>query len=216
MQDKTNKPTYASYEDSDQRGHMPSLIWVFAVHFVGSLRAKFCSGWERRLIRLGGCWVHRSFCGFCRAAAHDMMNLWIIYINSRDWSYCMDIYDSHSLCCLHVQLRRFYHTKSCMKRNGLCSMKFKTKTEIPNAQCLYMWKYWHICNVDNIQGPVVQSIVSLTKSLVNDSLSLLVRLKSSVLIFFAEKLWGAFALQKLLTFFRQKMAVFLCIIYLKF
>ena len=36
-------------------------------------------------------------------------------------------------------------------------------------------------------GPVVQSIVSLTKSLVNDSLSLLVRLKSSVLIFIAEK-----------------------------
>ena len=48
-------------------------------------------------------------------------------------------------------------------------------------------------------GPVVQSIVSLTKSLVSDSLSLLVRLKSSVLIFFAEK-----------------MAVFLCIICLKF
>ena len=38
------------------------------------------------------------------------------------------------------------------------------------------------------QGPVVQSIVSLTKLLVNDSLSLLVRLKSSVLIFFAEKM----------------------------
>ena len=34
------------------------------------------------------------------------------------------------------------------------------------------------------QVPAVQSIVSLTKSLVNDSLSLLVRLKSSVLIFF--------------------------------
>ena len=62
------------------------------------------------------------------------------------------------------------------------------------------------------QGPVVQSIVSLTKSLVNDSLSPLVRLKSSVLIFFAEKM----RLQKLLTFFRQKMAVFLCIICLKF
>ena len=38
------------------------------------------------------------------------------------------------------------------------------------------------------QGPVVQSIVSLTKSLVNDSLNLLVRLKPSVLIFFAEKM----------------------------
>ena len=36
-------------------------------------------------------------------------------------------------------------------------------------------------------GPVVQSIVSLTKSLVNDSLSLLVHLKSCVLIFFAEE-----------------------------
>ena len=37
-------------------------------------------------------------------------------------------------------------------------------------------------------GPVVQSIVSLTKLLVSDSLSLLVRLKLSVLIFFAEKM----------------------------
>ena len=52
-------------------------------------------------------------------------------------------------------------------------------------------------------GPVVQSIVSLTKSLVNDSLSLLVRLKSGLLIFFAEKMRGAF-LQKLLTFFSAK------------
>ena len=42
-------------------------------------------------------------------------------------------------------------------------------------------------------GPVVQSFVSLTKLLVNDSLSLLVHLTSSVLIFFAEKMWGAFA-----------------------
>ena len=53
----------------------------------------------------------------------------------------------------------------------------------------------------NILGPVVQSIVSLTKSLNNDSLSLFVHLKSSVLIFFAEKMWGG-AMQKLLTFFR--------------
>ena len=48
--------------------------------------------------------------------------------------------------------------------------------------------------VVTLLGTVVQSIVSLTKSLVNDSLSLLVRLKSSVLIFFAEKMRGAFAL----------------------
>ena len=48
----------------------------------------------------------------------------------------------------------------------------------------------------SILGPVVQRIISLTKSLVNDSLSLLVRLKSSVLIFFAEKMWGVFSAKK--------------------
>ena len=51
--------------------------------------------------------------------------------------------------------------------------------------CIFLFQF-HIRYID--LGPVVQSIVSLTKSLVNDSLSLLVRLKSSVLIFFAEKM----------------------------
>ena len=37
------------------------------------------------------------------------------------------------------------------------------------------------------QGPVVQRIVSLTKSLVNNSLSLLAYIKSSILIFFVGK-----------------------------
>ena len=54
------------------------------------------------------------------------------------------------------------------------------------------------------QGPVVQSIVSLTKSLVNDSLSLLVRLKSSVLIFFAENMWGALHCKSSSHFFSAK------------
>ena len=43
-------------------------------------------------------------------------------------------------------------------------------------------------HLHTLLGLVVQSIVSLMKSLVNDSLSLLVHLKSSVLIFFAEKM----------------------------
>ena len=34
--DKTNKMTCAPSEDSDQAGHQPSLIKVFAVHSVGS------------------------------------------------------------------------------------------------------------------------------------------------------------------------------------
>ena len=34
--DKTNKMSFASSEDSDQPGHQPSLIRVFAVRSVGS------------------------------------------------------------------------------------------------------------------------------------------------------------------------------------
>ena len=34
--DKTNKMAYVPSEDSDQPGHLPSLIRVFTVHSVGS------------------------------------------------------------------------------------------------------------------------------------------------------------------------------------
>ena len=33
--DKTNKMTCAPSEDSDQPGHLPSLVRVFAVHLLG-------------------------------------------------------------------------------------------------------------------------------------------------------------------------------------
>ena len=65
------------------------------------------------------------------------------------------------------------------KKNTHTHTKKNTKLRIKRN------KQMHGKSID--QGPVVQSIVSLTKSLVNDSLSLLVRLKSSVLICFAER-----------------------------
>ena len=52
--------------------------------------------------------------------------------------------------------------------------------------------------------PVVQSVVSLTSSLRIISLTVLADSIYKILIFFAEKMWVAFALQKLLTFFQQK------------
>ena len=55
----------------------------------------------------------------------------------------------------------------------------------------------------NTQGPVVQSVVSLTSSLRVISLTVLADSIYNILIFFAEKMWVAFALQKLLTFFQQ-------------
>ena len=70
-----------------------------------------------------------------------------------------------------------------------------------------LWKY---------QGPVVQSVVSLTSSLRIISLTVLADSIYNILIFFAEKLWVAFAVQKLLTFFQQKLSAYLRITRCKF
>ena len=45
--DKTNKMTFVPSENSDQPGHPPSLIKVFAVRAVGSLGPSFASGGQR-------------------------------------------------------------------------------------------------------------------------------------------------------------------------
>ena len=59
-------------------------------------------------------------------------------------------------------------------------------------------------NNDNLLGPVVQWVVSLTSVLRVISLTVLAESIYNILIFFADKMWVAFALQKLLTFFQQK------------
>ena len=66
------------------------------------------------------------------------------------------------------------------------------------------------------QGPSVQSIVSLTSSLRVISLTVLADSIYNFLIIFAEKMWVAFALQKLLTFFQQKISAYLHITQCKF
>ena len=66
------------------------------------------------------------------------------------------------------------------------------------------------------QGPVVQSVVSLTSLLRVISLTVLAHSIYNILKFFAENMWVAFALQKLLTFFQQKISAYLCITRFKF
>ena len=73
-----------------------------------------------------------------------------------------------------------------------------------------------IFGFSRVQGPVVQSIVSLTSSLRVISLTVLADSIYNILIFFAEKMWVAFALQKLLTFFQQKISAYLRITWCKF
>ena len=58
-------------------------------------------------------------------------------------------------------------------------------------------------------GPVVQSIVSLTRSSLRGQLvKCFTTLNPNTLIFFVEKMRKAFALQKLFTFFQQKIMAF--------
>ena len=54
------------------------------------------------------------------------------------------------------------------------------------------------------QGPVVQSIVSLTSSLRGQHVKCFTTLLLHILIFIVEKMREAFAVQKLLSFFQQK------------
>ena len=75
---KPNKMTRTLSEDSDQPGHPPSLIRVFAVHMkknVGSLashkaHSKDWSDWADAQADLSLRWVHKSFSWFYHAAAH--------------------------------------------------------------------------------------------------------------------------------------------------
>ena len=56
----------------------------------------------------------------------------------------------------------------------------------------------------HLQGPVVQSIVSLTSSLSGQLVKCFTTSSLNTLIFFVEKMREAFALQKFLTFFFNK------------
>ena len=59
------------------------------------------------------------------------------------------------------------------------------------------------------QGPVVQSIITLTSSLRGQLIKCFTTLLPNTLIYFDEKMREAFALQKLLTFFQQKILAYL-------
>ena len=76
--DKTNKMAYAPSEDSDQLGHLPSLIWVFTVlmkkawvlSYPLSAQWGLWSDWADAQADLSHRWMHRPFCLFWHEAVH--------------------------------------------------------------------------------------------------------------------------------------------------
>ena len=100
----------------------------------------------------------------------------------------------------------------------MCTHSFPWRNKKVESQSMaYHYKIPKLsAKVANSLGPVVQSVVSLTSSLRVISLTVLADSIYNILIFFAEKMWVAFALQKLLTFFQQKISAYLCITQCKF
>ena len=75
---KNNKMACAPSEASDQPGHPPSLIRVFAVHmkkawvlcYPLSEQWRLWSDWVDAQADLSLRWAHMPFCWFCHKAAH--------------------------------------------------------------------------------------------------------------------------------------------------
>ena len=86
-----------------------------------------------------------------------------------------------------------------------------------SSAAIFVWPfkgYYNIAMLDkwkinDFLGPVVQSIVSLTNTLRGHLVKCLTTLLPNILKFFVEKMRKAFALQKLLTIFQQKILAYL-------
>ena len=82
--DKTNKMACAPSKDSDQPGHPPSLIRVFAVRmkkagvlsYLLSTQQRLWSDWADAQADLSLRWAHIPFCWFCHEAAQ--IGSWIL------------------------------------------------------------------------------------------------------------------------------------------
>ena len=80
--DKTNKMACAPSEDSDQPGHLPSLIRVFAVRlkkarslsYPLSVQRRLWSDWADAQADQSLRWAHVPFCWFCHDAAQICLN----------------------------------------------------------------------------------------------------------------------------------------------
>ena len=88
----------------------------------------------------------------------------------------------------------FIFTYTCQKNDIIYLESLKLQGAIAN-------------NTD--QGPVVQSTVSINNSLRGQLVKCFTTLLPNILIFFVEKMSEAFILQKLLTFFQQKIMAYL-------
>ena len=114
---------HADSEDSDQTGRMPRLIWVFAVHSVGSLQSKLSScgprwlwsDWADAQADLSLGWVHISFCWFCHEAAHLRLIThvfevyYFVFLSSVSWEQIVPIYRIFYWHLIEKEMHSFFY-----------------------------------------------------------------------------------------------------------
>ena len=93
--DKTKKVGSAPSEDSDQPGHLPSLIRVFTVRmkkawflsYPLNTQRRLWSDWADAQADLSLCWVHLPFCWFYHEVAHFTWSQWVpTFSNMSSWT----------------------------------------------------------------------------------------------------------------------------------
>ena len=91
--DKTNKMACAPSEDTDQPGHLPSLIRVFAVRMKKAWVLSYPLSAQLRQIRLGRCPGQSEFvgrtviCWFCHEAAQSLLKGYGVIYEFFAWDY---------------------------------------------------------------------------------------------------------------------------------
>ena len=147
----------ASSEDSDQPGHPPGLIRVFAVHmkkawvlsYPLSAQRRLWSDWAVAQADLSLRWAHRHFVGFVMSRLQYVINKerskllkrppppifpqahWI-YSNDNMYSlrqYVQTTSYIHAWVRQYVQTTSYIMHESCHKKTCLCHMQ-TTKTQI--------------------------------------------------------------------------------------
>ena len=99
---------------------------------------------------------------------------------------------------LHIQ------TSVCKNANSFC---LKNVTSFCTASHFYSKKvaFMILCAIKDL-GPAAQSIVNLMSLFRGQLVKCFMTLQPNTLIFFVEKMREAFAVQKLITFFQQKIS----------
>ena len=119
--DKTNKMACAPSEDSDQPGHPPSLIRVFAVRMKKawtlscplSAQRRLWSDWADAQADLSLRWAHSHNVGFCHEAAHFIYLLFILSEFLQHNSTSIRIYDASSTTTLRLKFSSNSHFVDC-------------------------------------------------------------------------------------------------------